>query len=850
MTTVPTTLGGTRDLRVDLARLSLPVKIQLLTGRTAWRLFPLPQIGMRPIGFSDGPIGVRGAEHQASASAQAPSPSAMAATWDEGALTRLGLLMAGEARRKGTDVVLAPVVNLQRSPIGGRHFECYSEDPLLTGRMAAAFIRALQGAGVGASVKHFVGNEVETERTRYLAAIDERALREVYLAPFERAVRDANSWTVMAAYNGLDAAGESAPATEHAGLLRGILRDEWGYDGVVVSDWMAATSTVETALGGLDLVMPGPDGPWGAALLAAVSDGRVPEALIDEKVERLLHLGERVGAFANASGGGEDDPGAGPAPDSPEVRATLRELAARSIVVLRNESRLLPLRPTELIRVALIGASAVDPFVQGGGSAYVQAPLLSLPADELSRALDGVELTVYRGGDIHQHEPLADRGSLATSDGAPGVALTTLDAGGGLLESRRAAECDDSPIRRLSDDARTVRAETTVLLSEPGGHRIEVAPVGAHRIWIDGELISESAEQVGAEVVLNSSHNHPAGHLRTIEVTEPRRVPVVVEVQVVDAEGFGRFAKIELRHGKPGPSAEDEIADAVRGAAAADVAIVMVGTTPETESEGWDRPDLALPGHQNELVQRVLAANPRTVVIVNAGAPVELPWLDDVPAVLWSWLLGQEVGGAIADALLGTIEPSGRLPWTLPRAHADSPVAFGLPDGGRIRYDEGVLVGHRGWDAAGVEPAREFGFGLGYSDYSYDDLTVSGDATGGAVATVRLTNTGGRDGREVVQLYLEPPTGSPSGPAGRPLRWLAGFAVVDLAAGATDTVAIDIERRAFETWDTGLGAWTLPTGQYRVRAGRSSRDLRLAASLDVDGTDLGTPRNTTITERS
>ena len=840
MTTVPTTLGGTRDLRADLARLPLAVKVRLLTGRTAWRLFPLPEIGMRPIGFSDGPIGVRGADSQTSPSAQAPSPSAMAATWDESALTRLGVLMAGEARRKGVDVVLAPVVNLQRSPIGGRHFECYSEDPLLTGRMGSAFIRALQGAGVGASVKHFVGNEVETERTRYLTVLDERTLREVYLAPFERAVREANSWTVMAAYNGLDGAGGSAPATEHAGLLRGILREEWGYDGVVVSDWMAATTTVETAMGGLDLVMPGPDGPWGDALLAAVRDGSVPEAVIDEKVERLLLLGERVGAFASASGGGEDDPAAGPAPDSPEVRSTLRELAARSIVVLRNEGHLLPLRRTELTRVALIGASALDPFVQGGGSAYVHAPLLALPADELGRALGDVELTVHRGGDIHRHEPLADRAVLTTSDGAAGVALTMFDANGALLESRRAADCDDAPIRRLPDAARTVRAETTVLLTAAGDHRIEVAPVGAHRVWIDGELISESAERVGAEVVLNSSHNHPVGTVRTITVTEPRRVPVVVEAQVVDAEGFGRFAKIELRHATPGPSIDDEIEDAVRAAAAADVAVVVVGTTPETESEGWDRPDLDLPGRQNELVRRVVAANPRTVVIVNAGAPVELPWLDEVPAVLWSWLLGQEVGGALADVLLGATEPSGRLPWTLPRRHADSPVPFGLPVNGRIRYDEGVLVGHRGWDAAGLEPAREFGFGLGYTEYSYDELTLSQEDDG-IVARVRLTNTGARDGREVVQLYLEPPAGSPNGPDGRPVRWLAGFAVVDLATGATGSVAIDIERRAFEIWDTGSGAWTLPTGQYRVRAGRSSRDLRLAASLDVDGAGRGTP---------
>lgn len=285
------------DAEALAAALPLEEKIALLTGAGAWTLHRLPELGLRTITVSDGPIGVRGGDGDDRPSAQLPAPSATAATWDVALQRRIGRLMADEARRKGIDVVLAPVVNLQRTPVGGRHFECLSEDPHLTARLAVAFISSLQEQGVAACVKHFIGNEVETERTEYLSRIDEQTLREVYLAPFE-AVVDAGVWSIMAAYNGIARDGVEAPATEHGALVDGVLRGELGFDGVVVSDWLATKSTVESALGGLDLVMPGPGGPWGAALLEAVRDGRVAESVIDEKVARILRLAARVGATA------------------------------------------------------------------------------------------------------------------------------------------------------------------------------------------------------------------------------------------------------------------------------------------------------------------------------------------------------------------------------------------------------------------------------------------------------------------------------------------------------------------------------------------------------------------------
>jgi beta-glucosidase len=389
---------------------------------------------------------------------------------------------------------------------------------------------------------------------------------------------------------------------------------------------------------------------------------------------------------------------------------------------------------------------------------------------------------------------------------------------------------------------------TDVALEGAGTHVVELGPVGAHRITVDGELRSASDRHVGVEVVLNSSYSNPGSVEAIIEVAAPRRVRVDAEVQVIDGESYGRFVRLHFRYRAPGLTVDEELDRAVAAAATSDLAVVVVGTNPETESEGWDRPNLALPGRQNELVRRVAAANPRTVVVVNAGAPVLLPWLDEVPAVLWWWLPGQEAGRSLAAVLSGAIEPSGRLPWTLPAREEDVPVPHGVPVDGVIDYAEGLDVGHRGWDRLGRTPAREFGFGLGYAEWEYRSLELvdaaSGHAGDGAtthtepggatepivVARVAVANVGDRDSREVVQLYL-----SAAADDTRPVRWLAGFAVVDAAPGEIVTVDLPIARRSLETWSTDAAGWTLPAGTYGVQVGRSSRDLRLETTHAVSG---------------
>ncbi len=840
-------------LRARVAGLALEDKVRLLTGATAWRLHAAPEAGLRAVVLSDGPAGVRGTgEDPGETSASFPAPSALAATWDLALAARAGRMLAVEARRHGADVVLAPVVNLQRTPVGGRHFECFSEDPLLTGRIAAEVIASLQADGIGACVKHFVANDSETARTSSVAQVSERALREVYLAPFETAVRDARAWMVMAAHNGVDDGAQAAPMTEHRHLLRDVLKDEWGFDGVVVSDRLAARTTVPTANAGLDLVMPGPGGPWEDHLLAAVRVGEVAEAEIDDKVLRILRLAARVGALAEptpreptvAEATPADDAarpavrrspsGHGPGP----VRAYLRELAARAVVVLRDSPRQVPVDPARLLSVALIGPNAADPHTQGGGSAHVTPDRVVTPAEGLRAALPGAHVGVHRGGYARRNPPDLDVERLASDPvtGRRGVRVEVLAADGAVLESRVEAARWTGWVRTTHPGAVAVRVAADVTLFEPGEHWVGVGTLGRHEIRIEGSVVSSDSDEIGADVLLDGGLGSPAAVGRSAIVLAPRSVRVEARLQLVAAEGLGRVARAALRHRPPGPTLEEEIAAAVAAAEAADLAVVIVGTNEEVESEGFDRTALSLPGRQDELVERVLAARPDAVVVVNAGAPVLLPWLPRARTVLWGWLGGQEWGHALADVLLGRTEPAGRLPWTLPASLFDVPVPMAIPGhDGVIAYLEGLHVGYRSWEMSGRTPAAPFGHGLGWTDWAYDGLAGEESDDGALALSVRVRNVGPRFGREVVQAYLEAAdAGSDESEAAgpeRPVRWLAGFAVVAAEPGAAVHATIVVPRRAFEVWDVDAQTWVVPPGHYRIRVGRSVRDLRLAVDV-------------------
>lgn len=613
-----------------------------------------------------------------------------------------------------------------------------------------------------------MANDSETERTRYVARVDARSLREVYLAPFERLVA-AGAWSVMGAYSGVDDGQTAAPALEHRPLLTEVLKEEWGFDGLVVSDWVATQSVAAAVRGGLDLQMPGPDGPWGDGLLAAVRAGDVSEGELDDKVRRVLRLAHRVGRF-RATG---PDPSAGTPPAG--SAALLREVAARSVVVLKDDAPLVPLvepggpGAAGPLRVALLGASAVEPFFAGGGSSFVVPDRLSYPADALREALPaGSRVDVVAGSRALRNPPPLDVATRCTDPvtGAPGVRVEVLGADGAVRRAETRASWDGW-YGDLGPDDVVVRLGARVAVPEAGAHELGVGTVGVHRVTVDGRTVASGDVVVDEDVILASGHNHPVARLASVE-GGTAGVLLEADLQVVHPVGYDRFVRAALVHRLPGPSAADELEAAVAAARAADVAVVVVGTTPEVESEGFDRADLALPGTQDELVRRVLAANPRTVV-VNAGAPVVLPWYDDAPTVLWGWLPGQEAGAALAEVLTGVTEPSGRLPWTLPAHEADVPVPHAVPVAGVVDYAEGLDVGYRAWErrlaeadraeadrGPAPEPAAPFGHGLGWTTWEYEDARLVGPDAGtvdpGAAAVVRVTvrNTGPRPGREVV----------------------------------------------------------------------------------------------------
>ncbi|MFZ0920822.1 MAG: glycoside hydrolase family 3 C-terminal domain-containing protein [Candidatus Dormiibacterota bacterium] len=842
-----TATGARGDESRLLARLSLEQKVRLLTGADAWTLYAINAVGLRSMVVSDGPSGVRGRRFDpGNPSSSLPCPVALGATWDEGLVSDVARALGEEARSRGVDVLLAPTVNIVRTPLSGRGFECFSEDPVLTARMAVAYVRGVQDSGVGATAKHYVGNDSETDRRTYDARISQQVLRELYLAPFEACVFEADVALVMAAYNSVNGHSMTANPT----LLRDLLKDEWGFQGVVVSDWSATRTTEATALAGLDLVMPGPRGPWGDQLVAAVRGGAVPEVVVDDKVVRLLRLARRVGAL-NGMFDGESPDGTGAHHPAAQVRAggtfidplLLREVTSRSFVLLRNQDGLLPVKPDEMRRVALIGPNAVEPQTQGGGSVRVLPVVRPGLADSLLTLGEFDAVDVHQGCLTWATIPQPRDGSLRDPvSGAPGVHVEVRDADGTLRHDASSASSvltwwDGLPAAvHLPGSELVIRGRYRA--SVDGPHVIGVAGVGVLSIAIDGSVLAEATTLHPTEIVEAFS--------RPPELRVPIELHAGSEVEIRAAyrpnvrgpeAGF-----VTMRLGVTPRLDENRLLDeAISSAREADVAVIVVGSAEGTESEGYDRDTLSLPGRQDELVRRVAAVQPNTVVIVNSGMPVLMPWVDDVAAVIQAWLPGQAFGEALTDCLLGVVEPGGRLPISIPRGAADSPVLDATPKGGELAYSEGLLVGYRGYDRSGREPLFCFGHGLGYTQWSYESLVLGAEGSGAEglaeglneneelPVTVTVRNTGGRRGREVVQVYLEAPDDDPS----RPLRTLAGFATVDVDPGEVGEVPVVVPARAFARFDPDEGDWVWRPGTYNVRVGRSSRDLRLSSPVEL-----------------
>jgi len=797
--------ASTDHLRPLLEKLTLEQKAALVQGADFWTTVPLPEIGLRALTLSDGPAGVRGPRwDEREPSLNLPSGSALAASWDADLAYRYGAAAASEARRKGVDVVLGPTINLHRSPLGGRHFECLSEDPELTSELGAAYVRGMQENGVAATPKHYVANDSETDRFTVDVEVDERTLREVYLAPFERAV-DAGAWSVMSAYNSVD----GVTMTEND-LLENPLNSEWGFDGVVVSDWTAVRS-LDAVAAAQDLAMPGPAPAW-ADLVEAVRDGRVQEADVDRKVLRILLLAERVGGLEGTDA---------IAPARLDGPAFAKEAAVEGTVLLQN-SGVLPLDASALAKVAIIGHNAKDARTQGGGSATVLPEKVVSPLDAIRAALPSAEVSYEIGAVVQEgvaEIPLESIVNPAT--GEPGLRVSFHDAEGTELfaENRRATALvwfgGDAPIGA----SRTIVLETRFTPAESGEIQLGFAGANPGRVFVDGELVLDDVPVIeGTD--LGAAFLNPPSITAAVSVEAGRAVELRAEFTRESRGALDGALSVTLGIAPERTDPDELIARAAAAASAAEIAIVVVGTNSKVESEGYDRVDLDLPGRQDDLVRAVAATGTPTIVVVNAGSPVVLPWAGEVSAIVQGYFGGQEFGHAIADVLTGSAEPGGRLPTTWPASLADVPVTDVTPVDGRLVYSEGLHIGYRAWLRSGARPAFPFGHGLGYTTWSWGAAQRHDDSV-----EVTLANTGDRAGKQVVQVYAERTESS----VDRPTRWLVGFAVVHAEPGRTVTAVVPVPARRLAHW---AGEWVVEPGAYTLRVGSSVAELPLSVEWE------------------
>lgn len=662
-----------------IEKMTLEEKAALCTGATPWTTTPVERLGLPEMTVSDGPHGVRHAadvNDLVAASLPAtcfPTASCTASTWDVDLVREMGQALAEECIAQKVDVVLGPGVNMKRTPLGGRNFEYFSEDPYLAGQIAAAFIEGVQSKGVGTCLKHYAVNNQEFRRMTISAELDERTLREIYLAAFETAVKQAKPWTVMCAYNKVN----GLYCSEHHHLLTEILKDEWGFEGPVVSDWGAVHDRVASLQAGLDLEMPGPKPRRTQAVVQAVRSGQLDESVLNEAARRIL---ETVFRAVETPKGGDFDIGA--------HHALARRIAAEGMVLLKNDG-LLPLKNLHGAprRIAVIGRAAQTPYFQGGGSSHVNPTRVDSPFKELQKLAGNAELTY--------------------------------------------------------------------------------------------------------------------------------------------AEGYSAG----------GESTQAHIEQAIQSARLADVALLYIALPESKESEGYDRPDMDLTPHQVALIKAVTAVQPKTVVILNNGAPVAMgDWIDGAAAVLEAWMMGQAGGGAIADVLYGRVNPSGKLAETFPLRLADTPAHINFPgENGVVRYGEGLFVGYRYYDARQAPVQFPFGYGLSYTTFAYANPHVSAASfkdVDGVTVSVQVTNTGPVAGKEVVQVYVHDRRSS----LVRPPKELKAFAKVALQPGETKTVSLHLDFRAFAYYHPAYRQWITEDGEFDLLIGASSADIRCAQTVTLQST--------------
>lgn len=791
------------ELRVAdlLGRLTPDEKLALLGGDREFYIRPIPRLGLPEIKMADGPVGVR----NYGPSTAYPATVALAATWSTSLAEEFGAAMGRDCRARGVHILLAPGVNIQRVPHNGRNFEYLSEDPLLSARLGVPIIRGLQAQGVVATVKHYAANNQEADRMTIDPQIDERTLREIYLPPFEAAI-DAGVWAVMSAYNRLN----GPYATAHDWLNNRVLKGEWGFRGVLMSDWGATHDTLGAARGGLDLEMPSGEFLNAAKLQPLLDSGAVPPALIDDKVRRILRLIVANG-FLDRPQHDETIPA-----DDPRSAAIAARIAREGTVLLKNEG-VLPLDRAQVKRIVVLGPTAALLPV-GGGSSRVH-PFRSTTLVEGLRAVAGdqVEIDFLPGAGAtrmqrllaaaHYAGPLREELFAGTELQGEPVATTEVAAIARDWSGR-------APAPTLGEQKFSARWTGTITVPETGDYTFMIQSDDGSRVFLDDrEIVSlwgpHALETKAVELRLTAGATH---RLR-------------VEYFQNAGDAIMRFG-----WGRSLPP-EPVSAEALARIRTADAVVLSVGYTMAEECEGYDR-TYELPEGQEEIIRAVTAANPHTIVVLHSGGAVATErWIGGTRAFLQAWFPGQDGGRAVAEILFGDVNPSGKLPFTYDRRWEES-AAYGNYPGvdKKVHYAEGIFVGYRWADHRQFTPVFPFGHGLSYTTFRYDALAAERMPDGSTRVTFTVTNTGLRAGAEVAQIYVAPPASST---VPRAMRELKGFARVELAPGETKTVSVELDARACATFDPAAQQWKTEPGRYTIAVGASSRDLRQSTELPV-----------------
>lgn len=834
------------DIDELLSKLTLAQKVKLLSGDGWWHTNAVPEVGIPPIRMSDGPNGVRGTRFFNGVPASCfPSSTGLGSSFDLELAKEVGEALANECRAKGCHILLGPTVNTQRSPLGGRGFESFSEDPHLNGTIAAAYINGLQSKGVAATIKHFVANDQEFERFSISSDVTERALREIYLKPFQIAVKEANPWALMTAYNRLN----GLHCSENKWLLEDLLRKEWGYKGLIMSDWTGTYSTVESIQAGMDLEMPGPTVMRGNAVIRAIVAQKLFPDDIDARVRKVLEM------LQHAYNSGIPFNAPEESLDTPQVRALLRKAAADAIVLLKNDNHILPIRGN-IRKIAVIGPNAKQAVTSGGGSASLLSTYTVSPLEGITQAAKqiGAEVDYTVGTLSHQYLPAIDpyisydgkRGAffefwndsptddwLSTS---PNFSKTVPPA---VWSTRtNSAKCfladgiDDSKVNEIC----WLRFTTTFVPDEDGDWEIGMHVAGRGNLFIDDKLV--------IELSVNPKQGDSFFGLGTVDVRTVLKgikagKEYKVEVRLSNKEFIARGAPFTTRGGlRIGAirqiDPEEGIKQAIDVAKGADVVILVIGLNNDWESEGYDRENMDLPGLTNRLVTEVLAANPRTVVVNQSGTPVEMPWVDDAHTLIQAFYGGNEVGNGLADIIFGKVNPSGKLALTFPKRLEDNPSYPSFGDKpqvhGKILYNEGVFVGYRGYEVKKLAPLFPFGYGLSYTTFEYSGLEISQISEDGEFSvSFVVKNSGSADGREVAQIYVADPQSS----LPRPVKELKGFTKVALKAGESKNVSVGLDKYALSFYDERKGSWVAEAGKFTVLVAASSADVKLSGEVEL-----------------